>query len=374
MDHSATYALRTYFDTYLCVEKGSNTVRHKLIDEIQDLLVAKITDAEIWFYSNCILDSEIYKKFAGREFVARWLEGGQLQIKMDGWLSAEPSGEVTADRGHPFTWETFVLVPLEDVASQVGVNIGRPTTNVLRPMRNFSIPKDLHTIYLNRYRKARTVPDLFVHHANEIKVRGSANSSRIWTMADVHDAILTWYGMEIFDAYARINPKYTAAQLDFFRYLLIYKLGGVYYDITADIQNPLDNIFSPRDGFILSHWTEEDRSHFTGLHQEVECTGQGEYQQWFVIGEAGHPYLEKVILKVLENIHCYNRKEFGVGRMGVLRTTGPIPFTTAIFKVLNEHDHKFIDYRECGLVYKKIKTRFAFDHTHYSMMDEDVIL
>ena len=68
-----------------------------------------------------------------------------------------------------------------------------------------------------------------------------------------------------------------------------------------------------------------------GRHSGLESVSpQGEYQQWFIVSAPGHPFLRTVILRVMQCIDDYNPWKAGIGLYGVLRTTGPIPYTLAI--------------------------------------------
>jgi hypothetical protein len=128
----------------------------------------------------------------------------------------------------------------------------------------------------------------------------------------------------------------------------------------------------PDDGFVLSQWDLSKRKNVWGAHDELIGIRGGEYQQWFIISEPGHPFLEAVILKVLDNIANYDRRVHGVGKLGVLRTTGPIPYTLEIHKILDRHKHRFMASEANGLMYERTKS-IDFG-AHYSELTEDVVL
>ena len=65
-----------------------------------------------------------------------------------------------------------------------------------------------------------------------------------------------------------------------------------------------------------------------GLHPE--CGPYGEYQQWHIIAAPQHAFLRATISAVMWNIDNYSIEHHGVGKPGVLRTTGPIAYTKAI--------------------------------------------
>src|SRR5665213_1678332 len=64
---------------------------------------------------------------------------------------------------------------------------------------------------------------------------------RLYDDQEIRDFIVDSYGSETIDYYERINPLYGAARADFFRYLLLYKFGGVYLDIKSTASKSLDD-------------------------------------------------------------------------------------------------------------------------------------
>ncbi len=68
----------------------------------------------------------------------------------------------------------------------------------------------------------------------------------------------------ILQAYNKINPVYGAARADLFRYLLIYKIGGVWLDVKSSITKPLDSTLEPNDHFLLSQWQNRMGEPFQG--------------------------------------------------------------------------------------------------------------
>lgn len=186
---------------------------------------------------------------------------------------------------------------------------------------------------------------------------------------DIREYIRHNYGEEMLNYYSKINPKYGAAKADFFRYLLIYREGGAYFDIKSAPTLSLDTIILPDDEYILSHWD--------GPMFPVVNNIRGEYQQWYIIAKPKHPFLKEVIDKVIRNIDNYTVDRFGTGKIGVLRVTGPIVYTNAISPILNNHNHRFIDLNEfAGLIYNNIQKSHVnlFNKTHYSKLSEPIII
>jgi mannosyltransferase OCH1-like enzyme len=191
---------------------------------------------------------------------------------------------------------------------------------------------------------------------------------------DIDEYIKKYYPHLIY-YYNRINPKYGAARADFFRYLLMYKEGGAYFDIKSASRFPLNNILKYDDEYILSHFDWE-------CHRDYLKHPYGEFQQWHIICRPNHPYLKAVIEKVIDNIESYNI-DIGTGKGAVLKVTGPIAYTQAILPILNYNNYRESEFDEMiGLVYNNLDSFNKkesshvnkFSKTHYSMIDEPVIL
>ena len=142
---------------------------------------------------------------------------------------------------------------------------------------------------------------------------------------DVESFILQEYGADILALYQKINPRIGPARADLFRYLLLYKQGGVYLDLKSTITQPLDRVLAPQDQFILTNWSE-----LPAREKELASFVLGEYIQWVILAVAGHPFLKAVIDNVLGNLLVYNPWLHGVGKRAALRITGPFAYTFAI--------------------------------------------
>jgi mannosyltransferase OCH1-like enzyme len=171
------------------------------------------------------------------------------------------------------------------------------------------------------------------------------------------------------DYYNKINPKYGACRADLFRYLLMYKEGGVYLDIKSAIKYPLNKIILPDDEYILSYWDHPIKKSATG-------NSMGEYQQWHVICRPKHPFLYAVINDVIKNIDNYNIETDGVGKPGVLKVTGPIAYTKAIMPIVDKYNCRIVELNDyIGLIYNNLQQshKNLFSKAHYSKISEPII-
>jgi mannosyltransferase OCH1-like enzyme len=173
----------------------------------------------------------------------------------------------------------------------------------------------------------------------------------LYSDEDVLDFIKNEFDSEILQYYMKINPKYGAARADFFRYLIVYKYGGLYLDIKSTTTKSLDLVIGDSDEFITSTWPASiegvDTSQW-GRHDNLENT---EYQNWFILSSAGSKILEEVISTVCRNIDQYDPFRQGVGRLAVLETTGPIAYSRVLHKYILKGEARLASNEELGLRY-----------------------
>lgn len=187
------------------------------------------------------------------------------------------------------------------------------------------------------------------------------------------------YGPHVLDRYLSIDPRYAAARVDLFRYLLMYRLGGIYLDIKTGVSKSLDEIAEISAPYALSQWDNgSDGSHAGwGFHKPLAHISGGEFQIFHIISVAGHPFLRAATLRVLRNIDDYRPWHGGIGRDGVLFLSGPVAYTLAIGPLLEQATYKrFPNERELGLnsnIFGTGQHRGIF-RTHYALNAAPIII
>jgi mannosyltransferase OCH1-like enzyme len=121
------------------------------------------------------------------------------------------------------------------------------------------------------------------------------------------------FDMRICRAYRKLQIG--AAKADFFRYAALYKKGGIYLDLDSDILTGLDKYLKADDVAIITR----------------EAGHRRFYAQWALIFDREHPFLERVIEYVVENIE-QNKFPHDVHSM-----TGPSVYSRAINDVIAEN-------------------------------------
>lgn len=186
---------------------------------------------------------------------------------------------------------------------------------------------------------------------------------------DIQRHIERHFGPEVLATFNSINPLYGAARADLFRYLLMLQEGGVYLDIKSGCTRPLDSIVRPDDEMLLSRWRNGPGEKFEGWGSHLDDGVPSELQNWLIVCRPGHPLMQAAVDAVLDNLRHYTMRRFGVGKFGVLRTTGPIAYTKAIEPHLGKHAHRFIDSDAEGFVYAAL-AQPAGQHSHMGLFQQ----
>jgi len=231
------------------------------------------------------------------------------------------------------------------------------------------IPRIIHQTYPTKY-----LPERLRDNVASLKNRNPGWKHCLYDDEDIEAFISAEYGPAILNRYRRINPKYGAMRADLFRYLLLYRQGGVYLDIKSSFSRPLDQVLQPADSYILSHWPARLRE--WGDLWELKAAGTEEFQQCFIICAPGHPFLKAVIENALRNITHYLPSIHGVGKIGVLRVTGPIAYTLAIWSIFERGPYRLVDSEnDLGFVYSiyENQTHESLFQNHYSSGTEPVV-
>lgn len=238
------------------------------------------------------------------------------------------------------------------------------------------IPKILHHTYARA-----DLPAPITRNIAEIRDLNPGWTHRFYDNGDCVDYIRAEYGEEVLSYYLRISKDYGAARADLFRYLALYKQGGVYMDVKSGASRPFDDVLKPYDSYLLSHWKNGSESIFKGwgVHPELKGMSRGEFQQWFIVTVPGHPFLKAVIEHVLANIDRYVPGIHRTGAHAVFRVTGPIAYSLAIAPLLDRYPHRIIDAEDdLGLSYSIFSAIGAQEHktvfrTHYADLESSMI-
>lgn len=186
---------------------------------------------------------------------------------------------------------------------------------------------------------------------------------------DCKKFIKTYFNDKIYNAYITLNSCYGAMRADFFRYCILYKIGGVYLDIKSKINTPLEQIIREDDSCILD---------IPRNNLEPWRRSNPTYEQWVLLFEPNHPYLNTMIEQMVTNIeNNYQPKIPGYAilttKQKVLQLTGPDALTRAINKCIQNNiiKHRNIDYNNyfTWAPFKNYQSMYI-SKKHYSQYNE----
>lgn len=223
------------------------------------------------------------------------------------------------------------------------------------------IPKVIHQIHTKGY-TGLNAQDI---KAIEILKKNNKNwDYKFYDKKNMIDFIMKNYEKRYLNAFLKINDRYGAAQADYFRYLLMNKVGGAYFDVKSYTSIALDDLIRDDDELLVFEWQGSEHYNDFGRHPEIE---RGyEYQQWNIISSPNNKYMRNVVEQVTQNIENYNFQDFGVGWKGVLKTTGPIAYTNSISRIDDgKQIRKLGSSSVNGLIFRDLNTIHNGNKDHY---------
>lgn len=183
-----------------------------------------------------------------------------------------------------------------------------------------SIPKIIHQTF-----KTSRLPWLTRWHISRFRKNNPEYSYEFYDDERIDTFLLEEFGKDILALYKRIDIG--AAKADFFRYAVLYKKGGIYVDIDSAIIGRLDDFIDVNDQAVIS----------AENNPEV-------FVQWALVYQANHPFLQRTIELVIENIKS-DRYPHDVHQM-----TGPAVYTKAVKECITSLPD--VSYRMLGTDYE----------------------
>lgn len=208
------------------------------------------------------------------------------------------------------------------------------------------IPKIIHQTF-----KTKLLPQELQEIVTGLREQNPNCEYRFYDDLDCISYIEKNYDKKTLTTYLKINPKLGMARADLFRYLLMYKEGGIYLDIKSTTVGELHKMLLPTDTFVGCHWLSRENA-------SLLIYALGEFENWNIICSPNHPILKAVIEEVKYNINNYIDMSYRTYDNVVLMTTGPIAYSQAILKVKNKYSEGFREIRkhtDIGLIYNAYK-------------------
>jgi len=212
------------------------------------------------------------------------------------------------------------------------------------------IPKNIYRVSINLNHNHRAVKKYLRKAAFFSK---GYNNILFTELKELDDFVNQNYSGEIVDCYNKLNIL--VAKIDFWRYLYLYKFGGIYIDMDSTIKKNINDLIREDDQAII---TMENNF--------------GRYVQWCLIFKKNHPILKNTIDVIVKNIKENSKK-------CVTELTGPVAFAEGINKTHIELFDEEIDFakhqkRETNIRFEKdnINYRlFGIDYNDYCLFKDE---
>lgn len=166
------------------------------------------------------------------------------------------------------------------------------------------IPKTIYQTWFNN----QLHPVIYNKISNMIQMNPGYDY-RLYTDDDMDEFVNAIFPGEIADAFNKLNIM--VAKADFWRYLVLYKYGGIYLDMDSTTLHPFDSFINENDEAIIS------------------AEGTDIQLQWALMFNKEHPILKRTIDFIVDNIQ--NNRYTKVCEM-----TGPFIYTKASNAIHNE--------------------------------------
>lgn len=214
------------------------------------------------------------------------------------------------------------------------------------------IPRIIHQIFFRERDPSAALPTALAAQVSELRCANPGWQHRLYNLQAMRSYIGEHLNVAMLDRFDSIGRGYGAAKADLFRYLVLYREGGVYVDIKSSLSRQLDDLAGAFT-YPLIQWPNRPGEPYEGwgLHESVNNVAGGEYVQCFIMSPAQHPYLEAVIERVSASLDSYAARRCGTGRDAVLAVTGPIAYTQAILPIIEQCDHQFRSFVDLGFVF-----------------------
>jgi mannosyltransferase OCH1-like enzyme len=202
-----------------------------------------------------------------------------------------------------------------------------------------SIPKIIHQTF-----KSDKLPLITRWHIAGFRKRNPSYQYQFYDDAGIESFLSANFEADVYNQYKKLNIG--AAKADFFRYAVMLIKGGVYIDLDSAINGRLENFIRQEDVAVIS------KEHNPGL-----------FVQWALVYEPGHPFMQKTVDMVMDNIR-QNRYPHDVHKM-----TGPTVYSNAIKACLAENPN--IPHRILGHDYNgHFRFHYPFSKLIYTSRSE----
>lgn len=208
----------------------------------------------------------------------------------------------------------FVIVFIILISVPYNNDIDKSTYEPLHKISQQSqkIPKIIHQIW-----PTAKIPKKFAKIRDHLKKQNPEYRFKLYDDHAMDDFVKTNYP-EYYDSYSSISDDYMIAKGDFFRYMIVYHYGGVYFDMKSGHKTPLRDLIKPDDEMIIPTW-----NNIGLIFPRIDWPAQ-----WVFISIPRHPMLKLVLDEVNSRLKESTKSDYGW--WGVFKLTGPLMYLDVV--------------------------------------------
>ena len=193
-----------------------------------------------------------------------------------------------------------------------------------------NIPKIIYQTWFTK-----TIPDNILYFRKKILNLNPDYKYYLYDDNDMENFVKNNYDQLTYNNFKKL--KVPTAKADFWRYLILYKNGGIYLDMDSTIDINLNDLINNYDDAIIS-----------------KEKNKGQFIQWCLIFNKNHPILKETINLVNYNI---NNNLF---TDDILNLTGPGVFTKALQNVHYKNYNEKLNWNDKS--YNKFYNKNGFNY------------
>ncbi|KAJ3074846.1 membrane-bound alpha-1,6- mannosyltransferase Initiation-specific [Quaeritorhiza haematococci] len=220
--------------------------------------------------------------------------------------------------------------PLEYVASNTP-----PTAPEIDPKnRKWSLPPLIH----QTWKTTNITSPILTRAISTWLTKNPHFQHRLWTDVECDEFVKEKFP-DVWPAYNRL-PK-PVLKADFFRYLVVLGVGGVYSDIDTECLRPVDGWMDEFEGVRAVVGVEMDASDSWNWWEVIPR--QLQFVQWTLAAVPDHPILQNVVSRILTKITTSTNSD--LTSTSVMELTGPAIWTDTIYDYMKQNGHEWKEFR-----------------------------
>jgi mannosyltransferase OCH1-like enzyme len=185
----------------------------------------------------------------------------------------------------------------------------------------------------------------------------------------------------IYEIYTKTN--FGASKVDIFRYCILLKEGGWYFDINKGVKIPLRDINQFNDEAVIAFEGNLTKNYFkekpSKKVSKILQYPNNTIFQWGFGFKKNHPLLKNVIEDIVNDYPNYKGKKIANIQKGVLDFTATFKWTKSVWRTLDKNPD--LNIRQCGIdfyrqgyyIMKRSWSRYVKSPSYIGVKDEVLV-